>query len=186
MAIATTTGMRAPSGVSAGPVQCRSGNNYTIDANGFVANVLFVDVPDLMGAGFVVSALEPDRTNQLLGTLKGANFNITTDQAVALSLFGLAAAGTKCYVDKIIVANASVSLTTAAGGFYSAASKGGSAIVAAGQAYSGLTAATLAIELTIGVRLVQSANPPVIFFSLTTGQGSAATADIYVFGAILG
>ena len=110
----------------------------------------------------------------VLGKLLGANFNVTTDQAIPM-LYGHAV------VADIIVTNASTSLTTAAGGFYTAASKGGTAIVAAGQAYSALTGAGVALKCTIAVaQRVTSAGQ--IFLSLTTGQGSAATADVYVLG----
>lgn len=111
----------------------------------------------------------------LLGKLLGANMNVTTDQAIAL-------AGADCVVTEILVTKASISLTTAAGGFYSAAAKGGTAIVAAGQTYAALTANTLAMKPAIAALLRGLSQ---IFFSLTTAQGAAATADIYVYGYLL-
>lgn len=185
MAIATTMSMRAPSGLGVSSVNTRNGNNYIVDGNGYLPAVFFYDVSDLLNAGFVPAPLEVDRTNQLACKIIGANFNVTTDQVMPLSLAGLAPFGTKMYIDKIIVTNASVSLTTAAGGFYTAASKGGTAVVATGQAYSALTAANIAIELAIAARLDQTTNPA-LFFSLTTAQGAPATADIYVFASLLG
>jgi hypothetical protein len=67
-------------------------------------------------------------------------------------------------------------------------SKGGTAIVAAAQAYSGLTTSAKFVDLTVAsayttggdVLTVKS-----IYLSLTTGQGTAATADIYVYGDII-
>jgi hypothetical protein len=115
----------------------------------------------------------------LLGYLKSANMNITTDNTIPLTLCGAA----KYAITSILVTNASTSLTTAAGGVYSAASKGGTAIVASGQAYSALTAATSLLSLTIAAAGTAStftgAN---LYLNLTSAQGGAATADVYVFG----
>jgi hypothetical protein len=115
---------------------------------------------------------------QILYKLIGANMNVTTDQPF------LPQGGTPFgdyLITRIICTNASLSLTTAAGGIYTAASKGGNAIVASGQAYSTLTGATLGFDLTIAAvgRGPQSGVP---ILSLTTGQGAAATADFYVVG----
>lgn len=115
----------------------------------------------------------------IIGFLKSANMNITTDNTIPLTLAG----ATKFAVTSILVTNASTSLTTAAGGVYSAASKGGTAIVAAAQTYSALTTATSLLSLTIAA--AGSASTFAVsnlFLNLTSGQGSAATADIYVFG----
>lgn len=116
------------------------------------------------------------------GRLIGANMNVTTDQQIPIIC-----PARHFIIQSIWVSTASISLTTAAGGVYTAASKGGTAIVAAGQAYSGLTAAavnaagsalalTLATGATTGLFDLSS-----IYFSLTTAQGAAATANIRVF-----
>jgi hypothetical protein len=123
------------------------------------------------------------------GTLIGANFNITTDQAIPISV-----PSASYMVAAITITNPSVSMTTAAGGFYTAASKGGVIVVAAAQAYSGLTTNTanttgnalLATLSTAGSTTsfggyAQGANQvSTLYFSLTTAQGAAATADIRV------
>lgn len=121
----------------------------------------------------------------LAGVLKGANMNITTDQAIPLSLPPVSAGGSgRYYVQQIMVANPSISLTTAAGGIYTAVSKGGVAVVAAGQAYSALTQGL--VNVAGSLLLLTIALPtafftaPILYFSLTTAQGAAATADIYV------
>jgi hypothetical protein len=118
------------------------------------------------------------------GWLESANFNVTTDQAIPISVPGYT-----YMVDSIVISNPSVSLTTAAGGFYSAASKAGVAIVANTQVYTSLTSNTasttgnamLATLATAGntTAFLQSLNT--IYLSLTTGQGSAATADVRVY-----
>ena len=118
---------------------------------------------------------------QVLFKLVGANMNVTTDQ----SFTPIGNQAPISYViTRIRTVNASTSLTTAAGGIYTAASKGGNALVAAGQAYSTLTGATIGLDLTVAAvgAGLQTVTP---ILSLTTGQGAAATADMYIFGMIL-
>lgn len=107
----------------------------------------------------------------LVGYMIGADFNVTTDQSIAIT------AGYR--VTKITVTNASVNMTTAAGGFYTGAAKTGTQIVASTQVYSALTSPTITLNCTIAA--VVSGLTAVIF-SLTTGQGAPATADIRVYG----
>lgn len=119
------------------------------------------------------------RAGVCLGRLKGANFNATTDQAIPIN-------SSRYVVRKIVVNNASISLTTAAGGVYTAASKGGTALVAAGQVYSALTASTKFVDLTLeAVAGTDVVTATTLYLSLTTAQGAAATADIYVYGDAL-
>lgn len=122
------------------------------------------------------------------GSLIGANMNSTLDQQIVISVpTGL------WMVDSIAVSNPSVSLTTAAGGVYSALSKGGVAVVANTQAYSALTSNTAnttgnALLLTIATAgnttafqgLQQTGQISSLYLSLTTAQGAAATADVRV------
>jgi hypothetical protein len=117
------------------------------------------------------------------GSLIGANMNVTTDQAIAISVPSVA-----WVIQGIYVSNPSVSLTTSAGGIYTAASKGGTAIVDSSQAYSGLTSHTantagnfLSLTLASAVDNTQFSSVANVFLSLTTPQGSAATADFRVF-----
>jgi hypothetical protein len=131
-----------------------------------------------------------DRSDlRVVAKLIGANFNVTTDQALTLQISDSADAvltGEGDFIlDEIIVRNASVSLTTAAGGIYTAASKGGSAIVAAGQVYTALTSSVKWVALTkASISLTDVLNTSALYFSLTTAQGAAATADIYVYGRL--
>lgn len=114
----------------------------------------------------------------LLASLTGANFNVTTDQALTIQT-GI----TRYIIRRIIVDNASISLTTAAGGIYTQAAKAGTVIVAAAQVYSALTASTkfkdLTLEAVIGTDILTATT---IYLSLTTPQGAAATANVWVFG----
>lgn len=100
--------------------------------------------------------------------------NSTSDQAVAIG-------ASKYFVDKVVVTNASTSLTTAIGGLYTATSKGGSQVIAGTQVLSALTGSTKVIllpSLIAGDILTASQ----LYLSLTTGQGAASTADFFVYG----
>lgn len=121
---------------------------------------------------------------RVLAILQGADFNVTTDQPLIIPN-----TITAFQLTGLIVTNASISLSAAVGGFYTALSKGGSAIVAAGQVYSALTGANLLLNptLTAFALAARFSSPAVltnnqIVFSLTTPQGALATADIYAVG----
>ncbi len=115
-----------------------------------------------------------DRDQFVIGELKGANFNITTDQTIEIDT-------TRYIIRRIVVTSATVSLTTAAGGIYTATSKGGTAIVAAAQVYSALTGSGKILDLTLA-SLTDRLTGGAIYLSLTTAQGSTATADVIVYG----
>lgn len=116
--------------------------------------------------------------DRILFALIGANFNITTDQPIH-KMFPFV----KWRVSGIFVTNPSISLTTAAGGIYMAASKGGVALVASTQLYTALTTALNSLDLTLNSTDIRTEDVP--RFALTTGQGAAATADIYIRGMAL-
>lgn len=154
-----------------------SGNSFTSDQNKIINVSLDADVVSLQAAGCIV--LTPPPTG-LLGKILQANFNTTADQLVAFNFLGAA-----WRVKRIVVFNTSVNgMGTAVGGFYTAASKGGTAVVANSQVYTGLTNATTALELTLAVPNQGFISNTPLYFSLTTAQGAPALADIYVYGDI--
>jgi hypothetical protein len=123
------------------------------------------------------------------GQLLGANFNTTSDNAIQISV-----PSATYVIDSIVVSNPSVSLTTAAGGVYSAASKGGVAIVANSQVFSALTTNAAnttgnALALTLSTAgnttafqgFGQASKISTLYLSLTTAQGAAASADVRVY-----
>jgi hypothetical protein len=111
---------------------------------------------------------------KLLGKLTGANMNTTSDQAIAIS-------ASKYFIDKVVVTNASASLTLAVGGLYTAASKGGTQVLANTQVFSVLTASSKILLLSSLITAdVLTAGQ--LYLSLTTAQGTAATADVYLYG----
>lgn len=123
-------------------------------------------------------AMQTTRGQRILFSKTGVDFNVTTDTQLVKDF-----AFSNYIIDKIIVSNASISLTTAAGGVYTSTSKGGTAVVAAGQVYSALTTSAKTLSLTLNNTDVRTgAN---LYLSLTTGQGAAATADVYVFGTAI-
>lgn len=118
-------------------------------------------------------------TEILLGSKIGVNMNSTADQLIPITLIG----SKKYRITRIGVTNASISLTTAAGGVYQAASKAGTAIVANTQVYSSLSVATTWLDLTLAISRTYTLSN--LYFALSTPQGAAATADVYVFGVVI-
>jgi len=120
--------------------------------------------------------------DQILFKLVAANFNVTTDQPFVP--IGGAPINNYFITNIRAIINSgstTTNLTTAAGGIYTAASKGGSAIVASGQAYTTLASLATGLDLTIAAagRQLLSTTP---ILSLTTGQGAASTVDLYIMG----
>lgn len=124
---------------------------------------------------------------KVLAVAQGVDFNATSDYEIALP-----STLQQFQLTGIIITNASISLTTAVGGFYPTTSKGGTPIVAATQVYSALTASTKLLAATLasyGSTTKFDRNiltDWAIYFALTTAQGAAATADIYIQGIDLG
>lgn len=116
-----------------------------------------------------------------LGVLRSANLNTTADQAISI-----VSTVTKFAVTRVFVTNCSATPTLAVGGLYSSTSKGGTAFVAATQAYSALSSASILLPAVIsasGLTTVLTVNT--VYLSLTASAGTASTCDIYIFGADL-
>lgn len=117
---------------------------------------------------------------KLLARLTGANMAISTDQA-----FTFAPGVTKYLVRRVMTTNPSTSMALlgAAGGIYNATGKGGSALVAAGQTYAGLTAASKFTDLTLAALLgTDILTGSSLYLSLTVTSSAPCTADFYIFG----
>ena len=143
-----------------------SGQTLMLQSNG--VDEWVVSQPTPYGAAF-----------GLIGRLIGANMNVTTDQSVYVGR-------SKYTIRKILVTNASTSLTTAVGGVYTGASKTGVTVVANTQVYSTLTASSKFVDLTLASGVAANVMTAAsLFLSLTTPQGAAATADVYVYGEVL-
>lgn len=109
----------------------------------------------------------------------GLDFNVTTDQA--LTKVG---AFNSFIPVRAVVFNASIALSTAVGGIYSAPAKGGAAIVANTQPYANAGTQTSGGQALSFAALYGSiCTFTDLYLSLTTPQGAAATADLYIIGA---
>lgn len=113
---------------------------------------------------------------KLLGKLISANGAVTSDQALTM-VAGL----TKFIPTQVVFTNASVTPILAAGGIYTAASKGGTILFSVAQVYTALSATTKTLLPTITLT-TDVVTTGTLFFSLTTANAAALTMDIYVFG----
>lgn len=119
--------------------------------------------------------------NRSLFTLRGANMQLTTDQAFTKrGAFTL-------YMPTFIVAICKTGGVTVAcaGGIYPAASKAGTALVASGQSWTNLTAANKIVSATLTAGMVTDAQSATPILALTTGSTAAVTADLLIMGIIL-
>jgi len=131
---------------------------------------------DTKGRATSASEISAPGRYGILGKLIGADMDIITDQAFTIS-------STNYIVDKILVTNASIDLTNADGGIYTNAAKAGTIVVAATQVYTALDTSAKWLALTIAATpLIEVLTAGTLYLSLTGAQGSAATADLYLFG----
>lgn len=113
---------------------------------------------------------------QLLFVLRNASFNITSDQQFTKVFNGTT------WDPQFIIANqvSGASGGSPAGGIFSAPSKGGSAIVATGQSWTGLTGAATHVNATVQATGVTFTSVP--YFSLTTASTAVLNADLFIYG----
>jgi hypothetical protein len=118
--------------------------------------------------------LASNQAIRLLGYVQGVNVNATGDTAIPVIN------STTFSVSNVVLVNASISLTTAAAGVFTAPSAGGTAIVA-NAALSALTGPTVVSQRTVASTATQT-NLGNLYFNVGTAQGAAATVDVYVYG----
>jgi hypothetical protein len=111
----------------------------------------------------------------LIGSINGANLNSTVDQAITIEELA------RYTVTEVWLTNASATPTVAAGGLYTAPSKAGYTLVAATQTYTALTDSSVVLRCTLAAPLRMLTGPK-LYFSLTTAEGTALTADLLVWG----
>lgn len=120
--------------------------------------------------------LRTDQTRLLLAVVRSVDMNTTSDQPIAVR-------ATTYIIRSIIFTNASIPLTTAQGGVYTGASKTGTPIVQSTQTYSALSSPSKFIEASLDpVVATDVLTSGLVYLSLSTPQGSAATADVYIYG----
>jgi len=120
------------------------------------------------------SNLASNQAIRLLGFAIGVNVNSTGDQAV-IAINN----STNYSVSNVVFTNASISLTTAAAGLFTAPSAAGTGIVA-NAALSALTSATVVSQRTVAATGIQTGQN--LYLNVGTAQGAAATMDVYVYG----
>jgi hypothetical protein len=119
------------------------------------------------------SNLASNQAIRLLASFQGVNVNATGDTVLPI-------VNTNSYsVSNVIFTNASVSLTTAAAGVFTAPSAGGTGIVA-NAALSALTGSTVVSQRTVASTALQTGGN--LYVNVGTAQGAAATMDVYVYG----
>jgi hypothetical protein len=114
----------------------------------------------------------------VIGKLLAANLNTTGDNIIPINV------GSKYLPSAVYLTNAATSLSAAYGGLYTAAAKGGTALVAqaALSALSGTVTQLLSHTLQNNTALLSGAN---LYYSCGTAQGAAAGADIFIVGDVL-
>ena len=110
---------------------------------------------------------------RLLAYFQGVNVNATGDTVLPIIN------STTYSVSNVVMTNASVSLTTAAAGVFTAPAAGGTAIVS-NAALSALTSSTVVSQRTVASTAAQSGQN--LYVNVGTAQGAAATVDVYVYG----
>jgi hypothetical protein len=110
---------------------------------------------------------------RLLASYQSVNVNATGDTVLPILDTG------SYSVSNVIVTNASISLTTAAAGLFTAPSAGGTGIVA-NAALSACTGPTVVSQRTVASTASQAGQN--LYFNVATAQGAAATVDVFVYG----
>ncbi len=161
-----------------------TGATYTADTAGVVQSVDARDVNSLHQAGCVQLGV----STGLCGELLHADMTSGGAGAIGDQPFAWFVAPTQSYrLTKITARNATATLAAgaAAGGVYTAAAKGGSAVVANSQVYTALTAvdATRNLDLTLvaGLGTIGEYKNAPLFFSLTTPNVAAVFIDLVAY-----
>jgi hypothetical protein len=117
--------------------------------------------------------LSTNQAIRLLASFQGVNVNATGDTVLPII-------NTDRYsVSNVVFTNASVSLTTALAGVFTAPSAGGTAIVA-NAALSAMTSASVVSQRTVASTAAQTGQN--LYVNVGTAQGAAATMDVFVYG----
>lgn len=120
------------------------------------------------------SQLATNQALRLIASAQGVNLNAVGDTVAAI----LNQSGSVS-VQSIIVANASINLTTAQLAVYTAPAAGGTAIKTA-YALTGNTAPAKAVVTAANSTDLVSGDK--LYIRCTTAQGAAATADVFIYG----
>ena len=120
------------------------------------------------------SGLATNQALRLIASAEGVNLN-----AVADTVANIVNASGSVSVASIIVANASISLTTAELAVYTGPAASGTAIKTAYALSGNTSSAKVVVTAATSTDLVSGGK---LYLRCTTAQGAAATADIFVYG----
>ncbi len=120
------------------------------------------------------------KTEQLLFVLRSADMQLNTDQQLVKQF-----TGTQYRITDVVgVRKTGAASVTCAGGIYTAASKGGTPLVANTQDWVSL-ASSVIVTATKEAAVNTTILTTTPYLSLTTGSTAACTADIFVYGYII-
>jgi hypothetical protein len=119
------------------------------------------------------SNLATNQALRLIASAQGVNMNAIADTIAPILVAG------NVSVQSIIVANASVSLTTAQLAVYTGPGATGTTVKSA-YALSGNNSTT-AVVVTAATSTASITTTP-LYIRCTTAQGAAATADVFIYG----
>jgi hypothetical protein len=119
------------------------------------------------------SGLATNQAIRLLASYQSVNVNQTGDTVLPIQNSG------RWSVTNVLCTNASISLTTAEAGVFTAPAAGGTAIVA-NAALSALSSAAVVSERTVASTAAQTGGN--LYFNVAVAQGAAATCDVFVYG----
>jgi hypothetical protein len=119
------------------------------------------------------TGLATNQALRLIASAQGVNLNAVADTIAPILVAG------NVSVQSIIVANASISLTTAQLAVYTGPGATGTAVKSA-YALSGNNSTT-AVVVTAATSTASITGTP-LYIRCTTAQGAAATADVFIYG----
>jgi hypothetical protein len=119
------------------------------------------------------SNLASNQALRLIASAQSVNLNAVADTIAPILVAGSVS------VQSIIVANASISLTTAQIAVYTGAGATGTAVKSA-YAVSGNTSAAKVVVTAATSTDAVTSTP--LYVRCTTAQGAAATADVFIYG----
>lgn len=109
---------------------------------------------------------------RLLAVATGVNVNATGD--TVLNVIN----ASNWSVSNVVFTNASISLTTAAAGVFTAPSASGA--IVSNAALSALTGPTVVSQRTVASTAINTGS--YLYVNVGTAQGAAATMDVYIYG----
>lgn len=119
------------------------------------------------------SGLATNQALRLLASYQSVNVNATGDTVLPIVNSG------RWSVSNVVFTNASIDLTTAEAGVFTAPSAGGTAIVA-DAILSALSSSSVVSQRTVASTAAQTGDN--LYVNVSVAQGAAATMDVFVYG----